>query len=165
MSSSSLAPEESLNPPEGKPSWGATRPKKRSGDDIYKGLVDRGMPEHIAKGFVMNFRDESGLDSGINERNPIVEGSRGGFGLYQLTGPRRVAYEAYAKERGVAADSMDAQLDFLMLELEGAEKSAAKKIYSTGSSGEAGAAIVNHFLRPSKKHRVSRANKYLTQNL
>tara|TARA_R110001632_G_C11053261_1_gene384894 strand:- start:65 stop:436 length:372 start_codon:yes stop_codon:yes gene_type:complete len=123
------------------------------------------MPEHIAEGFVMNFRDESGFDSGINEENPLVEGSRGGFGLYQLTGPRRVEYESYAKERGVAADDMDAQLDFLMLELKGAEKSAAKKIYSTGTSGEAGAAVVNYFLRPAKKYRASRANKYLAQGL
>ncbi len=48
--------------------------------------------------FVMNFKDESGLDPGINEANPIVPGSRGGYGLYQLTGPRRKAYEAFAQQ-------------------------------------------------------------------
>ena len=166
---SPLAPTESLRP---KPREGdnnapftSRRPKKRSGDEIYKGLVERGMPEHIAKGFVINFRDESGLDSGINERNPLVKGSRGGFGLYQLTGPRRVEYEKFAEERGVSPSNVDAQLDFLMLELNTKEKAAAEKIYNTSTSGEAAAAIVNDFLRPKKEYRDKRAKRYLSQSL
>lgn len=69
----------------------------------------------------MNFQDESGLNPGINERNPLVPGSRGGFGLYQLTGPRRRAYEQFANQRGVAPFDIDAQLDFMMTELQGPE--------------------------------------------
>lgn len=166
---SSLAPTESLRP---KPREGDTnapftsrRPNKRSGDEIYKGLVERGMPEHVAKGFVINFRDESGLDAGINEINPLVKGSRGGFGLYQLTGPRRVEYEKFAEDRGVDPSNVDAQLDFLMLELNSKEKSAAEKIYNTSTSGEAAAAIVNNFLRPKKEYRDKRAKRYLSQSL
>ena len=69
---------------------------KDPGNLVKQGLVARGMPEHIADGFVMNFKDESGLNPGINEQAPIVPGSRGGFGLAQWTGPRRKALEAYA---------------------------------------------------------------------
>lgn len=128
---------------------------------IKAGLVARGLPEHVAEGFVMNFQDESGLNPGINEAAPTVPGSRGGFGLYQLTGPRRRAYEAYAAERGVPLDDVDAQLDFMMMELQGPEAAAWSKISGTQNAGEAGAAIVNSFLRPAEEHRASRAAEYL----
>lgn len=128
---------------------------------IREGLITRGLPEHIADGFIMNFQDESGLNPGINERNPVVPGSRGGFGLYQLTGPRRVAYEQFAADRGVDPADVDAQLDFLMYELQGPESKAAQSIFSAQNAGEAGAAIVNQFLRPAAEHRTSRSNRYL----
>ena len=48
-------------------------------DDDIDLAIEAG--EHVADGFVMNFKDESGLNPGINEQNPIVPGSRGGFGL------------------------------------------------------------------------------------
>lgn len=128
---------------------------------IKNGLVMRGMPEHVADAFVLNFQDESGLNPGINEANPIVPGSRGGFGLYQLTGPRRRAYEQYARQQGVPLDDVDAQLDFLMLEGQGPEAKAFEQIMSAPDTGTAAAAIVNKFLRPSEKHRSSREARYL----
>lgn len=128
---------------------------------IREGLIARGLPEHIADGFIMNFQDESGLNPGINERNPIVPGSRGGFGLYQLTGPRRTAYEQFAGQRGVDPSDVNAQLDWLMHELQGPEAKAAQSIFSSQNAGEAGAAIVNNFLRPAAEHRTSRANRYM----
>jgi hypothetical protein len=127
-------------------------------------LIEKGLPEHLAKGFVINFMDESGLNPTINESNPTVPGSRGGFGLYQLTGPRRVAYESYAKERGVnLSDPMeqeDAQLDFMLMELETTENRAWKKIQEAPDAGTAAALIVTHFLRPLEEHRNSRVKKY-----
>ena len=128
---------------------------------IKAGLVARGMPEHIADGFIMNFDDESNFDPGINEIAPLVPGSRGGFGLSQWTGPRRRALEAFAAERGVPVDDVDLQLDFLMSELQGPEKAAWEKISGAQNAGEAGAAIVNHFLRPAEEHRASREAEYL----
>lgn len=128
---------------------------------IVKGLMDRGLPQHIAEGFAMNMKDESGLNPGINEVDPIVEGSRGGYGLYQLTGPRRRQYESFAQERGTDFSDPEAQLDFLMWELENTERGAAKSIFETETAGEAGAAIVNKFLRPAEEYRAQRASKYL----
>jgi hypothetical protein len=130
-------------------------------NEIREKLIARGLPPHIAEGFVMNFQDESGLDPGINERNPIVPGSRGGFGLYQLTGPRRVEYEAFASERGVDPSDVDAQLDFMMMELQGPESAAARSIMSAPDAGSAAAAIVRDFLRPSAEYRDQRAASYL----
>lgn len=128
---------------------------------ITQGLVRRGMPPHIAQAFVLNMQDESGLNPGINEIEPVVPGSRGGFGLYQLTGPRRRSFEAFAAASGAPLDSIDAQLDFLILELQGPERSAAQNIFAANSTGEAAAAIVNDFLRPLPQHRERRARRYL----
>tara|TARA_R110000851_G_scaffold12862_2_gene44277 strand:+ start:9327 stop:9749 length:423 start_codon:yes stop_codon:yes gene_type:complete len=132
-------------------------------EELRQGLVDRGMPSHIARGFVMNFKDESGLNPDINEADPLVEGSRGGFGLYQLTGPRRRDYEAMADERGVPYGDTDAQLDWLMIEYNGSESSAAERINATETPGGAAAAIVQYFLRPSPEHVTSRTAKYLSR--
>jgi hypothetical protein len=111
----------------------------------------------------MNFQDESGLNPGINEIAPIVPGSRGGFGLYQLTGPRRVAYERFAQERGVDVADADAQLDFLMTELQGPESRAARSIMAAPDAGSAAAAIARDFLRPSKEHLDRRVARYTGQ--
>lgn len=125
-------------------------------DQIYSGLIARGMAPHIAQGFVMNMQDESGLDPSIIEAVPNVHGTRG-RGLYQLTGPRRTAYESrYGEDY-----SIDNQLDWLMYELNGPEARAAERIYATSSPGEAGAAIVTHFLRPAAEHRDRRVRDYL----
>ena len=130
-------------------------------NEIRQKLIARGLPAHVAEAFVMNFQDESGLDPSINERNPVVPGSRGGFGLYQLTGPRRVAYEKFASERGVDPSDVDAQLDFMMMELQGPEKDAARSILSAPDAGSAAAAIVRDFLRPAAEYREKRAASYL----
>lgn len=127
---------------------------------IVKGLTDRGLPEHVAQGFVMNFRDESGLNPGINEIEPLVPGSRGGFGLAQWTGPRRRQLEAFAAERGAPVDDMDLQMDFLVQELQGTEANAGRTILSTRNRSEAAQAIVNDFLRPAEEHRARRAAQY-----
>ncbi len=128
--------------------------------EIRKGLEARGLPSHVADAFVMNFQDESGLNPGINEKNPVVPGSRGGYGLYQLTGPRRRAYEQFAAQRGVDPSDTDAQLDFLMTELQGPEAKAAQAIMSAPDTGTAAQAIVNKFLRPAEEHRAARAARY-----
>lgn len=138
----------------------ASVPQTADAQKLRQGMIDRGLPEHIADGFLMNFQDESGLNPGINEKNPTVAGSRGGYGLYQLTGPRRVAYEKYAASKGVSPDSPDAQLDFLMTELQGPESNAAKAIYASKNSGEAAAAIARDFLRPAKSHLDARVARY-----
>jgi len=128
---------------------------------IREGLIARGLPEHVADAFVLNFQDESGLKTDINEAAPIVPGSRGGFGLSQWTGPRRVALEKFATERGTPTSDLDTQLDFLMYELEGPEAAAAEKILAAKDTPTAATAILNDFLRPAEEHRARREAKYL----
>lgn len=142
-------------------SGGMEPPKGASADAIRAGLVQRGLPEHVADGFLMNFQDESGLNPAVNEASPMVPGSRGGFGLSQWTGPRRKALEAFAAQRGVPVSDVDGQLDYLMTELQGPEANAMKSIMASTDAGSAAAAIAKDFLRPAQQHLDRRVAKYL----
>ncbi len=129
-------------------------------ETIRAGLVQRGLPPHVADAFVMNFQDESGLNPAINEVAPIVPGSRGGFGLAQWTGPRRVALENFAAERGASVSDPNVQMDFLMTELQGPEARAASSIFAAPDAGTAAQAIVRDFLRPAPEHMERRLAEY-----
>lgn len=146
--------------PEGtiRPRGRAEIPKGEVQDRVYKGLIERGVPSHIAKGFMLNFQDESGFDPDIVERVPNKYGTRG-KGLYQLTNDRREAFEAkYGDDY-----SIENQLDWLVnVELNGTEKRAYQKMLQTNSAGEAASVIVSDFLRPAKKHREDRVKKYMS---
>lgn len=131
-----------------------------SPEALVQGLVQRGLPQHVAEGFAMNAQDESGFNPGINEAAPTVPGSRGGFGLMQWTGPRRRQLEAFAAQRGASVADPNVQMDFLMTELQGPEKGAARSILAAPDAGSAGAAIVNDFLRPAEEHRARRVAEY-----
>lgn len=122
------------------------------------------MPYNAAVGFTGNFGVESRYDPGINEIAPLVEGSRGGFGLPQWTGPRRRQFEAYAGDK--VAD-LDTQLDFLMHELATTERSARDAIYSARDPIEAARLVSSKFLRPGIPHldrRIEETRKLMGQN-
>jgi hypothetical protein len=116
--------------------------------EILAGLVARGMPLHIAQGVVANMKAESNLQPGINEIAPVVPGSRGGFGLNQWTGPRRVAYEQFAANRGAPLDDLQTQLDFTMYELQGPERGAYEALQGAQDPLEAARIYSERFLRP-----------------
>lgn len=134
---------------------------RTSYDAVVSGLVRRGLPEHVAKGFAVNYGDESGFDAGVNEAKPVVPGSRGGFSLAQWTGPRRVAYEEFASSRGLPADDPETALDFTAYELATSEKGAARAIMSARDEREAAVAVLESYLRPAAEHREKRKAKYL----
>ena len=127
---------------------------------IRAGLIQRGLPEHVADGFLLNFKDESSLNPNLNEAAPIVPGSRGGYGLAQWTGPRRVGLERFAAEKGVPVSDINLQLDYLSNELKGPEAAAAKSILATATPGDAAAAIATNFLRPAPEHLARRVAAY-----
>lgn len=116
--------------------------------EIIAGLVARGVPLHIAQGMVANMKAESNLQPGINEIAPVVPGSRGGYGLNQWTGPRRVAYEQFAAERGAPLDDLQTQLDFTMFELQGPERAAYTALQGAQDPIEAARIYSEQFLRP-----------------
>lgn len=116
--------------------------------DLIAALVARGMPVHIAQGIVANMIAESRLDPGINEIAPLVPGSRGGFGLNQWTGPRRVQYEQFARDRGARPDDWRTQLDFTLWELGNTERGAGEALRGARDAEEAARIYSERFLRP-----------------
>mgnify|MGYP005846146805 CR=1 FL=1 len=128
---------------------------------IVSGLVERGLPEHVAQAFAAEIGEESGFDPGINESKPLVEGSRGGFGLIQVTGPRRDELENLAQQRGVSPADVGLQLDQLVNEFFGSEKRAGAEILATNSVPDARVKIVTQFLRPAKENQQKRVQRIL----
>lgn len=131
---------------------------------IRQGLISRGMPEHVADAFLVNFQDESALNPAALEGKPNIHGTRG-YGLYQLTNNksgkgRREQYETFAGAKGKEFGDIDTQLDFLVHELETTEAAARQKIMSTSTTAEAAQSIVSDFLRPAKQHERDRRARY-----
>ncbi len=136
---------------------------KLSPEYVIAGLVKRGAPLHIAQGVTARLNGESGLDPGINEINPTVEGSRGGFGLAQWTGPRRRQLEAFAADRGVPVNDPEMQLDFLMWENANTERAAWAKVMEAKDAVDAAERFTVHWERPGKPHleaTLATARKY-----
>ena len=119
---------------------------------IIAGLVQRGIPLVAAQGIVANMMAESGLNPGINEIAPLVPGSRGGYGLNQWTGPRRVQFEEFARARGTSPDDLNTQLDFTVWELRNTEKSAGNALMAAPDVATATQVYSNQFLRPGIPH-------------
>jgi hypothetical protein len=120
--------------------------------EVIQGLLQRGVPPHIAAGIAGNIAVESRFDPGINEISPLVPGSRGGFGLFQHTGPRRRALEAFAQQRGVPVNDLNTQLDFALQELQTTEKAAGEALFKAQTPEEAARVFSEKFLRPGIPH-------------
>lgn len=67
--------------------------------------------------------ESNGLET-LQEIKPTVKNSRGGYGWFQWTGPRRRAFEAWCKQHGLAPSSDIANYDYLIYELRTSEKAA-----------------------------------------
>lgn len=135
--------------------------------EILAGLLQRGVPLHVAQGIVANMIAESGLNPGVNEKNPTVQGSRGGFGLNQWTGPRRVQFERFAADRGVSPNDTNAQLDFTLWELQHTERGAWNALGATKTAEDAARVYSDKFLRPGIPHmdrRLAEAGRLSGQN-
>jgi hypothetical protein len=74
-----------------------------------------------AAGIAGNLGFESAGLTTLQEVAPAA-GGRGGYGWAQWTGPRRLAFEAWCRDRGLAVSSDEANYGFLCAELRGAYK-------------------------------------------
>lgn len=103
-----------------------------------------------------NLGHESGGFQQLQEKKPLVPGSRGGYGLPQWTGPRRRAYEAYCKRTGKDPAAFESNYAYLFLELkgiEGNERGVIEKLKrAQGLEGKV-KAFELAFLRASPKYK------------
>jgi hypothetical protein len=105
-------------------------------------------PEQAA-GIVGQLGQESAGFGSLQEKNPVVPGSRGGFGYAQWTGPRRKQFEAYAQENGLDPTSYEANYGFLKNELANTPEGAVLgDLRNAPDAMTAGRVFTDKFLRP-----------------
>ena len=110
---------------------------------------DLGITPQQAAGIVGQLGHESAGLQAINEVNPTVPGSRGGFGWAQWTGPRRRQFEQWAQNRKLPVTSDEANYGFLLDELTaGPESAVVASIRSAPDAETAGRIFTDKFLRP-----------------
>jgi hypothetical protein len=115
-------------------------------------------PIHAEDGFAIagNGGGESLGFSDLTEDNPTVKGSRGGYGWFQWTGPRRKAFEAYCARNKLDPASDEANYAWLFLELKGSEAKAISAILRADGQPAKVVAFERAFLRAGKPNYPNR---------
>lgn len=119
-------------------------------------IKDFNLDADSAIAIVGNGGHESGGFKSLQEKKPVVPGSRGGYGIMQWTGPRRREYEAYCKRNGLDPSDMTANYKFLFVELSGPEGRVLPKLRSAKSLEDKVRIFSEGFLRPGIPHMESR---------
>lgn len=105
---------------------------------------------------VGNAGQESGGFKSLQEKKPVVKGSRGGYGIMQWTGPRRVAYESYCERNNLDPADMESNYKFLFVELKGEEGRVLPRLEAAQSLEQKVEVFMKGFLRPGIPHLQSR---------
>lgn len=103
-----------------------------------------------------NFGVESAGFTIMQEIKPTVAGSRGGYGWAQWTGPRRRAFEAWAKARDLHVDDYEANYGFLIHELRTTEKAAIRAVAEAPTLDAKVKAFMLKYERPGIPHLAER---------
>src|SRR5690606_33254014 len=102
-----------------------------------------------AAGIVGQLAYESAGLQAINEKNPVVPGSRGGFGWAQWTGPRRRQFEEFAAQNKMQVTDPEANYRFLLHELTNTPESRVlDAVRAAPDAQAAGRIFTDKFLRP-----------------
>jgi len=109
-----------------------------------------------AAAVVGNAGHESSGFTKLQEMKPVVKGSRGGWGWFQWTGPRRKAFEKWADAKGLMHGSYEANYGFLLHELRGSEAAAIPKTAAATGLRAKTEAFELAFERAGVKHYDSR---------
>lgn len=105
-------------------------------------------PEQAA-GVVGQLGHESAGFGKLQEVNPLVPGSRGGYGYAQWTGPRRKEFEAWTGANGLDPNSYEANYGFLKNELANSPEGAViGDLRGAPDALTAGRVFTDKFLRP-----------------
>jgi hypothetical protein len=130
----------------------------------YQFYIDRGLAPHVAAGIVGNLAVESG-----NFDPNVISGTRRGdsgsaWYVQQLRGTRKTNFENWAKANKLDKTSLDAQLAFVLEEMNprspykdriaAANRSA---ILNAGSAEEAAASFMKHYERPNPDATINKS--------
>lgn len=117
---------------------------------------DFGLSPLDAAAIIGNAGHESGGFKSLQEKKPLIPGSRGGYGIMQWTASRRRAYEAYCKKHKYDPADMETNYRFLFVELKGPEGRVLEKVKSAKTLDEKVEVFMKGFLRPGIEHLPSR---------
>ena len=127
-------------------------------------MKDFDLDDQQAAAILGNLGHESGGFKFLQEKKPLVPGSKGGYGWAQWTGPRRRSYEAYCKKNSLDPTSDKANYGFLFVELKGSEKASISALKAAEGFRNQVIAFEKKFERAGVKHynnRVQWAEKAL----
>jgi hypothetical protein len=113
---------------------------------------DLGISVEQAAGIFGNLSVETGGFTLLQEKNPIVAGSRGGYGWMQWTGPRRRAYEAWAQANNLNPADDETNYRYLVKETMTDEKASLSALKRTTSPETAAKSFCEKNLRPGIPH-------------
>lgn len=119
-------------------------------------MADFGLNDISAAAILGNLGHECRGFTALQELNPVVKGSRGGWGWAQWTGPRRREFEAYCKRNNLDPASDKANYAFLFVELETTERAAIAALKAANGLDAKVEAFERTFLRAGVKHYPSR---------
>ena len=119
-------------------------------------MRDFGLSRNRADGIIGQLAHESGGFRSFQEVSPIIPGSRGGWGIAQWTGPRRLEFES---QYGVGNSTYEANYGFLAQELRGSESRSLQRVLAGPDDPyAAGRIFTDTNLRPGIPGYASRDN-------
>ena len=125
-------------------------------------MKDFQITEVQACGIWGNLGTETGGFTALQEKNPVVKGSRGGYGWMQWTGPRRKKYESWTKSKGLNASDDETNYLYLVHETLTDEWKSLAQLRKTTTLEAATETFCKLNLRPgvvNLKSRVAYAKK------
>jgi hypothetical protein len=123
--------------------------EERGGWVVHHLMADLGLTMEQASGLVGNWAYESSGLSVLQERLPTVPGSKGGAGWAMWTGPRRLAFEDYARKRGLSINADECNYKFAVFELKGSQASFLMQLNATKDLATACKLTHSLYERPS----------------
>lgn len=122
-------------------------------------MRDFDLSETQAAAIVGNLAVESANFQTLQEIDPLVEGSRGGYGYAQWTGDRRVAFERWAEENGLDPSSYEANYGYLKKELSETDdtignigRNTIDRLREMTDLNQATSFVMEYYLRPGVEH-------------
>lgn len=145
-----------------------TKPSQTGSWMMQRLQKDFGLSPAAAAGFAGNGEIESQGYRTLQEINPTVKGSRGGYGWMQWTGPRRRAYEAYAKANNLNPSSPEANYGFMKYELQNTPEgqNTLRKLQGVKDPAQAALIVSKNYLMPGIPHnekRMAAAQSYFNK--
>lgn len=133
---------------------------KRDLEEIF------GLTDFQAAAIAGNLAHETGDFKFMQELDPVVPGSKGGYGFAQWTGPRRKAFMEWSEQNELNPNSYEANLGFLVHEFQTDKyfQKVLQDLEQTNSVEEATKVFSEGYLKPGKPNmdsRIKRSKNYI----